>query len=266
MKIGRITQAFKAMTLEDIILNKNKNQIMSFGSKSEYSIKIATTPEHLKQAYQLTYQAYLEKGYVNKNQSELLIPKGIKENNSIVIVALKDDDVIGTLTVAFDSVDRLPADSIFKSELNTLRNNQKSIAEVISLSLLPNMKNSPIILNNLINTLFILCLNIKAIDNLVITVNPRHTAFYIKKVLFKRLGNCRPYNKVKGAPAVLLMLSLIDYHNSITAHRNNLKPDKTIFKSFANKEKETIIQKILMKQLLTKNSIHQDSEFAMEAI
>lgn len=249
MSAGRITQVLKAMTSEDIFLNKLKNQIMCFGNDNEYSVRIATTEDHLKQAYRLTYQTYFEKGYVTEMNSEMWIPEWANNNEAVVIIVLKDEMVVGTLTAGFDANSKLPADTIFNEELNELRNKNKNLAEVMSLSLLPNMKDSKIILNNLINALFILCQNIKKVDHLVITVNPRHTAFYIKKVLFKISGNCKSYGKVKGAPAVLLTLDFNDYSHSISEHRLGNKPDRTIFKSFADQQKENLIQKILTKQL-----------------
>ena len=45
--------------------------------------------------------------------------------------------------------------------------------------------------------------------DLVITVNPRHVAFYRAKMLFEVIGSERAYGKVGGAPAVLLRLDLV---------------------------------------------------------
>ncbi|PCJ59512.1 MAG: hypothetical protein COA79_10725 [Planctomycetota bacterium] len=249
MSTGRITQVLQAMTAEDVFINKLKHQIMCFGNADEYTVKLATTQDHLKQAYHLTYQTYLEKGYVAKNTSKMWVPEWSKNNDSAVIIVLKNEKVVGTLTAGFGSNTILPADTIFNDELNIFRNQNENIAEVMSLSLLPNMKDSKLIINNLINTLFILCQNIKKVDRLVITVNPRHKTFYIKKVLFKLLGKCKSYDKVKGAPAELLTLDFKDYNHSINEHRIGNKPDRTIYKYFADKSKERLIQKILAKQL-----------------
>ena len=42
----------------------------------------------------------------------------------------------------------------------------------------------------------------------IITVNPRHMAYYERILLFRRVGRQRCYGKVGGAPAVLMNLDL----------------------------------------------------------
>jgi molybdopterin/thiamine biosynthesis adenylyltransferase len=64
------------------------------------------------------------------------------------------------------------------------------------------------ILVKLFNFVYLLSRRVRGATDFIITVNPRHEKFYEKTLLFKPAGLEREYEKVGGAPALLLRLDL----------------------------------------------------------
>jgi hypothetical protein len=127
--------------------------------------------------------------------------------SQLTLVASDRDVVIGTLTVGFDSDDeRLLADDLFPSEVNSLRNSGREICEFTKLAL-DGLVRSQRVLAAMFHVAFIYAHRIKGCDDLLIEVNPRHTRFYEAKLGFKAIGPQR-LNRRVNAPAVLLSLDL----------------------------------------------------------
>ncbi len=113
---------------------------------------------------------------------------------------------VGALTVVFDSPMGLPADKLYKPELDALRASGRRLAEVVSLGVADDAGVGSEVLVKLFDFAYFVARGIRGATDFVNTVNPRHARFYERLMLFAPAGPERDYEKVGGAPAVLLRL------------------------------------------------------------
>jgi hypothetical protein len=118
------------------------------------------------------------------------------------IVAKSNLQVISNLTQIFDSPKfGLPMDAIYKHELDHLREQGRSIIELSYLATPKDQRWKNIFLY-LVQVMYWYSVY-KEVDDVCITVNPRHVRYYMKLFPFEYLGPQRHYERV-GAPAVAL--------------------------------------------------------------
>lgn len=182
----------------------------SFGRNGEYGITVANTLEDRKRAWRMVYASYLEKGYAEASPEQLWCGLYDALPQTTTFVVTRNDVDVATLTIVFDSDFGLPADQIYRDELDRLRRKGRRLCEVVSLASNENDRRQGI---EVLKHLFKLSLHMasKVVDatDFIITVNPHHAAYYERKLLFNRVGDVRSYAKVGGAPAVLLSLDLV---------------------------------------------------------
>jgi hypothetical protein len=102
----------------------------------------------------------------------------------------------------------LPADELYRPELGALRAQGRRLSEIVSLGVAEEAGAGSQILVKLFNFVYLLSKKVRGATDFVITVNPRHVHFYEKTLLFEAAGPEREYDKVGGAPALLLRLDL----------------------------------------------------------
>ncbi|GMV82895.1 MAG: hypothetical protein AMXMBFR7_40790 [Planctomycetota bacterium] len=179
----------------------------AFCDDPRYRLRVAGNLLERKRAWGLAYRVYRSKGYAR--ESELGLWYGIHDAlaDTITFIAERQGDPVAALTVVFDSLLGLPADHLFADEIAQLRRTGRRPCELVSLvSVETNAARGA----ELVRQLFRLAHRAAEgrSDDLLITVNPRHTPFYIRKLLFERFGPDRTYEKVNGALATPLRLDL----------------------------------------------------------
>ena len=178
------------------------------------SIKIAETRDELEQAFSLVYQEYLKLGYIAKpgsSQIHLTLYHVLPE--TAVFIFKSYLTVISTLTQIFDSkLFALPMDALYHDELNALRDRGRKLAELSAL-VTPSEARWRSIFLYLYRAIYWYAIYNK-VDDLCITVNPKHVKFYKSIFFFEELGPERHYPKV-GAPAVALRLDLGDFRDKL---------------------------------------------------
>jgi hypothetical protein len=122
---------------------------------------------------------------------------------------------VGALTVIFDSPMGLPADKLYKPELDVLRAAGRRPCEFASLAVAEDGEGSSAVLVELYSCMSIYAREVLGATDIVITVNPRHAGFYHRTLLFEDLGPERCYDKVGGAPAILQRLDFEVQRESI---------------------------------------------------
>ncbi len=197
-----------------------------------YSIRVANDLESRRKAYRLVYRLYLEKEYARPDRSKmwlsvfdalpgtvtLLVERTAVEGGRLKVEGRSNPATsalhpppstpVGALTVVFDSPLGLPADKLYKPELDALRASGRRPAEIVSLGVDEGAGAGSEILVKLFNFVYLLSRKVRGATDFVITVNPRHVRFYEKTLLFSAAGPEREYDKVGGAPALLLRLNL----------------------------------------------------------
>ena len=211
----------------------------TFGKDGEFRIAIANDFESRRAAYELVYRLYREKGYADPNESRMWLSVYNLLPDTTTLVVLKDEEIVGTLTVVFDGPLGLPADTLYRNEMNGLRRAGRRPAEIISLGVADeDRRTSRDILVKLFNYVYLVSWHLRGATDFVITVNPHHAAYYRKTLLFENLGRERCYGKVGGAPAMLLRLNLEIPDRAVAEPENRELRERTHYRFFHTREEE----------------------------
>lgn len=188
--------------------NASAKATFSFGEKKDYfSIQVAQSFEDKLKAYQLIYQIYQEKGLIEPNQEKRWYSIFDASLSATTIVVKKAGEVVGCLTMIFDDTLGLPADELFKNEVDRQRLNSQKIVEIISLGIKKDVRGANKIFKKLFEVNLYFSYYFHGAEDCIITVNPSHVKFYEKKMGYKRLSDSLSYKKVNGAPAVLMQIN-----------------------------------------------------------
>lgn len=254
MKKSTVSQVIAKMhsTNHDFIAQSHINICGTrffFGNDNSYEIKIADTQELKNQAYRLIYQIYLDKKFITSNEEKMWCSSfDFEEQTTTLVVLDQSNVVVGALTLVFDGPNGLPLHAIFSEELASFKGDKPYFfAEIVSLGIQENLRGSEEILTKLFNFSYLIAYKVYRASHFAITVNPRHVLFYNKKLLFTQISDTKNYEKVGGAPADLLNISLSEgeqYINQATALELH---KKTLYKGFLNSQEEEKVLSILNK-------------------
>ncbi len=173
-----------------------------------YVTRIATRRQDLVSAYQLVYRRYLDRGFVPPNPAGLVYHDTFGLPSSRTIRTMYRGETVGTVTVVGDSFAGLQLESIYPQEVEHLRCQNRSLAELTCLAIKPD-REAP---RN--GTFFALTRFMyqfaqwRRFDDLLLAVHPRHVRFYERWFRIHRLGPCRPYHLVRGQPAIACRIDL----------------------------------------------------------
>ena len=170
-------------------------------------VGLATTPATRHAASRLVHDRYVASGYMKPNPTGTRV--GRHPDSTRVFVARQAAQVVATVSLVEDSADGLPCDALYRDELGAMRAMGQRLAEVSALAVADETSREGFrTVRALIQVVALYAVRIARLDALVITVNPRHTAFYERRLGFERFGPVRSYDAVNGAPAVPLRLDL----------------------------------------------------------
>lgn len=192
------------------------------GQDGKYEIIVARTLEERKRAWRMVHISYLEKGYARPDGDGLWCGLYDALPQTTTFIVSRDGTDVATLTIVFDSMVGLPADSLYRDELDKLRTKGRRLCEIISLvSRESDRKQCVEVLKHMFKFAYLMACKLVDATDFIITVNPHHSAFYEKKLLFRREGDVRFYEKVNGAPAALLVLDLDEAPGRYIEHYGN---------------------------------------------
>lgn len=214
------------------------------------TIKFAETTDELEQTFSLAYKEYSKSGYIPEPKpSKLLFSIYNMQPETVVFIAKSYLTVISTLTQIFDSeLFGLPMDVIYRKELDTLRSKKRKVAELSAL-VTPKEARWKNIFMYLCRVMYEYTFY-KGIDDLCITVNPKHVKFYKTIFLFEDLGPERHYPRV-DAPAVALRLDMDTIKKKVKNTYNALDFEcnlYTYFHKIAGKKKSEDNFTVLIKE------------------
>jgi N-acyl amino acid synthase FeeM len=232
-----------------------------------YTIAVAADLPTRRAAYRLVYSLYLEKAYALPHPSRMWLSIFDALPETTTLIVRRGEDVVGALTVIFDSPAGLPADRLYAAELDAMRRLGRRPAEIVSLGVSPEASRGSEILVKLFNFVYLLSRKIRGATDLVSTVNPRHAGFYKRTLPFERAGDVRDYDKVGGAPAVLLRMDLDVAEEHLRSEHGPLgsRPPKShaLYRMFHNPAEETELVKALSLSLRTMSE-HELRYFFLE--
>lgn len=165
-----------------------------------FRIRAADSSRERRSANSLIDRMYATRGYQSTPLSDEECP------NRRTFLASDHDVALGTLTIGFDSPERLLADSLFPSEVEFFRAQGRGVCEFTKLAM-DRRASSRLLLAALFHVAYIYAHRVKGLHNLLIEVNPRHVRYYEAMLGFTVIGVER-HNERVNAPAVLLSLDL----------------------------------------------------------
>ena len=162
----------------------------------------------LKRALTLVHNNYVRCGYMEPNSARIRLGVHYALPSTRTYIALVDDEIVATVSFFVDSPLGLPLDSLYPDVANQLRSQNRSIAEVGMLAdRRGELARGVHVLLMMMRLVFHAAREVH-MDDLLITVNPKHVAFYERLLCFEELGPVRDYKAVSNAPAVLMRIKI----------------------------------------------------------
>ncbi|NCD25874.1 MAG: hypothetical protein EOL86_09860 [Deltaproteobacteria bacterium] len=173
-------------------------------------IKVAETKEELEQAFRLVYEEYYDQGYIpNPHPRAMLYSIYNFLPKTCVFIFQAYRDVISTIAFIPDSaLFGLPMDALYKDEIDELRRQGRKVVEIGSLATEKTLRGK-----NVVMYLYKTVINyglMTGVNDLCLTVNPKHVRFYNEIMLCEQIGEEKYYPTV-GAPAVLMRADFDSY-------------------------------------------------------
>jgi hypothetical protein len=162
-------------------------------------------------AFRLVYRSYLRSGLIEPNPFEMRVTPFHLEDTTQVFVARVhssriDGEIVATLSLVEDGSRGLPMESIFQKEVEQRRNQGLSISEVTCFAdrrrnirrFLPMFQALGRMMSQYARSI--------GIDQLLVTVHPRHVRFYSRYLGFDVISDPCPHPYVRGHLAVAMCM------------------------------------------------------------
>lgn len=212
---------------EPIEIHRRTGRTARSRNKEKYIVEIAESDAVLRMAHQLVRERYSARGYCVSNR----VPN--REHETTVVV-FDRNAISGTATLRVDSPSGIGADTIFKNEVDLLRDKGAKICEITRFAV-SRGADSTLVLSAVYHFLYIVMLSLRRCTHLFIEVNPRHRRFY-EKFGFECRSDVRLNPRV-NAPA-FLMQATTDYLASQVYHVS----DDVTFPRFYTAQEEHAIR------------------------
>jgi hypothetical protein len=191
----------------DTGLKKISRAVPVPGVERDVQVEVAWRAEDWMQALALVAGTYRERGYEPDGPQRFRFTPHHALPDTAVFVAKDAGEVIATLTlVADNSLLGLPLECIYGPEIDQLRRAGRHLVEVTSLADKGlGVREFVPVFTALMRVMSQYGL-LQDADTWVITINPRHRAFYQKVMGFVPLGPWRAYPSVQNHPAEAYLL------------------------------------------------------------
>jgi hypothetical protein len=168
--------------------------------------KIAVNQQERESAFRLVHRAYVRAGLIEDNPHQLRVTPYHMLDTTDVFIAIFGGEVISTVSLVGDGELGLPMERIYADEVQQLRKQGVSIAEVSSLADRRRQLSRTLPVFVPLMRLMAQTARHRGIERLLVAVHPRHARFYRRVLSFEDMGEVRPYPFVRNRPAVALAL------------------------------------------------------------
>lgn len=167
-----------------------------FLEHGDFEIRVANTRARREECSRLVNVMYSWRGYGAQS--------AIREASAyeLTLQVSRRERVIGTLTICRDSPAGIPADALYKAEIDPYRRVGASVCELTRLAIDPAHRSKEV-LDALFYHAYLHGSVYGGATDAFIEVNPRHVAFYKRLLRFQEIGEARICERV-NAPAILL--------------------------------------------------------------
>ena len=173
------------------------------------TIERACSAEDLRQAYRLVHDVYLGTGFIHPDPSGMRLRIYETTAETATFIAKFEGRVVGVLSVVEDSPDLgLPADCVFKPELDELRRAGRRLCEVTNQAVAPEYRKSGVP-TELMRCAIAVSLT-EGYDEANAAVSPSHNGFY-DLLGFRQVGSLRSYSKSIDDPVIAVSMDIDQY-------------------------------------------------------
>jgi hypothetical protein len=179
----------------------------------QYSCREVDSQEEKALARSIVLAEYVRSGYIDQSAvatgARDILPsdQAVASASGVTLVIPHEKKIIGTVSIILDSPSGFPMDSLYKEELDCLREEGKCLAEVVQLATDRTFESGLLGIGGGLALLFALFRGVlrfgeeRGIDGFCITVNPKHNRFY-EELGFVSIGPERSYAALGGAVTV----------------------------------------------------------------
>lgn len=202
-------------------------------------IRVARDQQEINQAFKLLYEAYLGNGLMDPKEHELRITKYHCLPTSIIVVAIYEGEVIGTVTHVLDSQLGLPSDSAV--DLTSFRKRGKRIAEISALAVKKGFRRSHALLFAMTRYMFYYATKYAGVNYWIIGVRSNVATYYQGLFFFNRFKTKKiAHNFVKNSPSYFLYANLNELDGLFLKHYSNKPDNKNMYKFYRQKKLQEI--------------------------
>lgn len=200
-----------------------------------FKIRLAHDATRTSAARILVERRYEQKGYYSVGD----LSRQLNCPENVTLASYKGEEMMGTLSLGFDTGYGLLVDELYKPEVDGLRQAGRRVCEFTKLAI-DNKRTSKRMLAGLFHIAFLYAERIWGYTDIVIEVNPSHVSFYQRMLGFHILGGERMCPRV-NAPAVLLRGDTAwgrEMVRKFGGRPELAKEERTLFPYFLSQEEE----------------------------
>lgn len=166
-------------------------------------VKIASTVDECVEAAKLVHQGYVGRGIMQPHGSGVRMTPFLALPSTVVFVALKAGQLVGTLSLVLDSSLGLPMEKIFPDEVSAVRRRGGIIAEVGAQCVTRKCRGTGVAF--LLNKAMFQTMELLGVEQLLFAVHPKAEDLYGATICAQRLGEAKAYPSLnQSALAVAL--------------------------------------------------------------
>jgi hypothetical protein len=199
-----------------------------YSSKHLISYRIAETEKEVIQALNLLQKTYKEIDVVDDSKQTIRVNKYNILPSSTIFIAVRQGEVIGTVTQVLDTVIGLPIDG--HSDISRLRETGEKICEISGLAVKKEWRNSNVFIP-LVTFAKEYIKNKVGAKYTVIVVNKKASLFYKAVFLFEALeGVGRKYKNLNDYSAMSFYVDNLEVYDEYKVIYNNQVDDRNLYK------------------------------------
>jgi len=204
--------------------------------------KEVNTKRLFLESLKLVEDMYKKQEYIEENQKLPIDIDRFQNNIYKNIVSIENGKVVATASMFFyDKEIKVPSYSIYSNEIDSLIDRNRRIVEG---GMLASLERIPLLY--CMSLFFSICKS-KNIDDIILSINPKHLNFYKKILFFEQIGELKQYDKLKNAPAILIRFTIKEFDYSIV--KNDFIKDIFVNNNQIEVNNNTINYKEIIKSL-----------------
>jgi len=172
---------------------------------SPYELKVTESQAEREAAFKLVHEAYVRAGLMARHAMGMRVMKHHLLDQTDVLVVKRHGKVVFTSSLVREGEFGLPLESLFATEVNSLRQRGLQVAEVSCLasdSALEDKTQRFELFVEMIGLLFQTA-RFHGVDRVLLAVHPRHAKVYQRMFGCELCSDVKEYAAVQGNPAVL---------------------------------------------------------------